>query len=258
MEQLQERITNVEKTLISMKLFLSDYFQMLGPDPLKNIDAIVETACKALNSDVALYNRLEDDILITWSIYNEPPDYKKEDNPEGHICYEMTIRKHGPKNINPVVLEDLEGSEWEKLDANVKKYSLKSYLAFPVLLENKTVGSLCVVDTAKREYTQIEKDIIEAFSKAVTLEEERKLAQDRLTQSNKELTEKNKELEKALAEVKTLSGLLPICSSCKKIRDDKGYWNQIEAYIQDHSEVDFSHSICPDCAKKIYPDLYPQ
>ena len=56
-------------------------------------------------------------------------------------------------------------------------------------------------------------------------------------------------------ELKILRGLLPICSYCKKIRDDKGYWNQIESYITDHSEVEFSHSICQECLKKYYPDF---
>lgn len=63
------------------------------------------------------------------------------------------------------------------------------------------------------------------------------------------------DLKKALAEVKKLSGLLPICASCKKIRDDKGYWQQIEAYIRDHSEAEFSHGICPECMKKLYPEF---
>lgn len=63
-------------------------------------------------------------------------------------------------------------------------------------------------------------------------------------------------LEKAEAEVKALKGLLPICSSCKKIRDDKGYWKQIESYISEHSEAKFSHSICPACAEKLYPKEY--
>ncbi|MGD0726837.1 MAG: substrate-binding domain-containing protein [Spirochaetia bacterium] len=62
----------------------------------------------------------------------------------------------------------------------------------------------------------------------------------------------SQDLEK---KVKTLSGFLPICSSCKKIRDDKGYWNQVEAYISAHSEVEFSHSLCPECLKRLYPDL---
>ena len=64
------------------------------------------------------------------------------------------------------------------------------------------------------------------------------------------------ELQQALAEIKKLSGLLPICASCKKIRDDQGYWQQIEAYIRDHSEAEFSHSLCPECAKKLYPELF--
>jgi PAS domain S-box-containing protein len=63
------------------------------------------------------------------------------------------------------------------------------------------------------------------------------------------------ELKKALSEVKTLSGLLPICASCKKIRDDRGYWNQLEAYFHEHSEVKFSHGICPECVQILYPDL---
>ncbi|MDC7234248.1 MAG: PAS domain-containing protein, partial [Spirochaetales bacterium] len=61
-----------------------------------------------------------------------------------------------------------------------------------------------------------------------------------------------KELRTALEEIKTLKGLIPICASCKKIRDDKGYWNQLETYIGDHSEATFSHGICPDCADKLY------
>jgi DNA-binding NtrC family response regulator len=65
-----------------------------------------------------------------------------------------------------------------------------------------------------------------------------------------------RELQQALAEVKTLSGLLPICASCKKIRDDKGYWSQIEVYIRDHSQAEFSHGLCPDCAKKLYPEYF--
>jgi hypothetical protein len=64
-----------------------------------------------------------------------------------------------------------------------------------------------------------------------------------------------RELQEALTMVKLLSGLLPICASCKKIRDDKGYWTQIEFYIRDHSEAEFSHSLCPECMKKLYPEI---
>jgi len=73
--------------------------------------------------------------------------------------------------------------------------------------------------------------------------------------AEKALLRERNELKKALEKIKTLSGMLPICSNCKKIRDDKGYWNQIESYVREHSEAEFSHSICPECAKILYPDL---
>ena len=71
----------------------------------------------------------------------------------------------------------------------------------------------------------------------------------------RELAEKNRDLEQALREVKVLRGFIPICASCKKIRNDKGYWQQIEAYIQERSEALFSHGICKECLKKLYPDF---
>lgn len=69
------------------------------------------------------------------------------------------------------------------------------------------------------------------------------------------IRERTRELHIALDEVKILSGYLPICASCKQIRDDKGYWTQIESYIRENSEAEFSHGICPECAKKLYPEI---
>ena len=64
-----------------------------------------------------------------------------------------------------------------------------------------------------------------------------------------------KKLEDSLEKIKTLRGLIPICSACKKIRDDKGFWHQVETYIKEHSDVEFTHGICPDCTKELYPEL---
>lgn len=74
---------------------------------------------------------------------------------------------------------------------------------------------------------------------------------------NDDLQTKNLELEDALSQVKQLSGMLPICASCKKIRNDTGYWEQIEHYIGTHSEAEFSHGLCPDCGKMLYPGIFP-
>lgn len=76
-----------------------------------------------------------------------------------------------------------------------------------------------------------------------------------LKKSEALLVERNKELVVLLSEVKQLRGIIPICAHCKKIRDDKGYWHQVESYVRDHSEAEFSHSICPVCIKKLYPEF---
>jgi DNA-binding response OmpR family regulator len=73
--------------------------------------------------------------------------------------------------------------------------------------------------------------------------------------AQEKLQEKNRELSRALAEIRTLRGIVPICASCKSIRDDQGFWNQVEVYVRDHSEAEFSHCLCPACMKKLYPDF---
>jgi len=77
-----------------------------------------------------------------------------------------------------------------------------------------------------------------------------------ISRQKDELEKNNRQLNEALEKVRTLRGLLPICSNCKKIRDDKGYWSEVEVYVRDHSDARFSHGICPDCVKELYPDMY--
>jgi DNA-binding response OmpR family regulator len=76
----------------------------------------------------------------------------------------------------------------------------------------------------------------------------------RMVAMQEALAAKVEELSQALDQVKTLRGIVPICANCKKIRDDTGYWNQVEVYVRDHTEAEFSHGICPDCMKKLYPE----
>lgn len=73
----------------------------------------------------------------------------------------------------------------------------------------------------------------------------------------KEISAKNEALNKQIEEIKVLRGLVPICALCKNVRDDSGHWATIESYIKEHSEAEFSHSICPECTKKLYPEIDP-
>ena len=111
----------------------------------------------------------------------------------------------------------------------------------PDTLINAGAAGVSAFLTKPPNQDDIERAIVIAMARHADLMEMRRL---------------NKELEQALEEVKTLQGILPICVNCKKIRNDTGYWQQIEAYISDHSDAEFSHSICADCAKKLYLALY--
>ena len=100
--------------------------------------------------------------------------------------------------------------------------------------------------------------VLAILKQVAEMEEELSLAQQEILRRRQAEKDRDKVIQKlhtALSEVKTLQGLLPICASCKSIRDDQGYWNRIESYIEDHSDAEFTHSICPECTKKLYPNL---
>ena len=112
---------------------------------------------------------------------------------------------------------------------------------------------------SKKKGREIEnRPVLTILKKVAEIERELTLAQQEIKRRKKLEKEREKliaELQQALSEIKTLRGFLPICANCKKIRDDEGYWQQIEKYIQDRSDAQFSHSICPECVKKLYPEL---
>jgi GAF domain-containing protein len=123
---------------------------------------------------------------------------------------------------------------------------LHAAFGFPIIIKNVVYG---VMEFFSREPRPPDNSLLQAMTDmGIKIGQfiERRQAE---TQRERLL----KELQGAAGRIKVLSGLLPICASCKKIRDDKGYWNTLETYISDHSEADFSHGICQDCARKLYP-----
>ena len=139
------------------------------------------------------------------------------------------------------------------------------------LRKSHTSGSEIEIMFAGQKYfinsdrIQIIDLLLSTYENAIQKNNELKKAHNDLTAIYRQLEHKNIELEKlnrnlqhALDEVKTLSGLLPICANCKKIRDDKGYWNQIEIYMTKRIDVEFTHGLCPNCAKTFFPDVTPE
>lgn len=145
------------------------------------------------------------------------------------------------------VVDARKDPQWA--DSPTAKAGIFAYLGFPLFWPNGEVfGTICAVDTKENKWVSPSESLLRTVKDAV----EAHLA---LVAAMEELDKKNQELEHTLGEIKTLRGLLPMCASCKKIRDDQGYWRQIELYIEAHSEAQFSHGICPECAKKLYPNI---
>ena len=134
------------------------------------------------------------------------------------------------------------------MDFAVNEARLAGELFYTVMVRDVTerVAAQLVLNQSKDELERRVKE------RTAALEESNERLYEEITR-RKELIQ---ELQAALGDVKTLSGLLPICSSCKKIRDDGGYWNQIEVFIREHSDAEFSHSVCPECIEQLYPGLH--
>ncbi len=125
----------------------------------------------------------------------------------------------------------------------------------PDLVERASAAGAGAYLVKPSDAPEMERAITVAMARFNDMMELRRLNTE-LQAHNEERDKLIAELQEALAEIKTLRGLIPICSACKRIRTDQGDWTQIELYIQAHSEAEFSHGLCPDCAKKLYPDFY--
>jgi DNA repair exonuclease SbcCD ATPase subunit len=146
--------------------------------------------------------------------------------PDVYTDYDTELAKSIGAQISGAIANAQLFAERMKAEEALKEYSVR----LEEMVENRTADLRKINEELKQEIT------------------ERKRAEE----DREKLIH---ELQDALASVRTMRGLLPICASCKKIRDDKGYWKQIESYIRDHSEAEFTHGICPECMKKLYPDF---
>lgn len=173
--------------------------------------------------------------------------YEAENGRDGLDLYKQYRPDIVISDIRMPLLDGMEMSkEIKALDKNSKIILTTAHSDASILINSIEVG----ID----KYIMKPLDMASLFSSVEKCAENITL-EKKIQQQDKEKDELIAKLQDALDNVKTLSGLLPICSSCKKIRDDKGYWQQIESYIREHSEAQFSHGICPDCLKKLYPNL---
>ena len=162
---------------------------------------------------------------------------------------ERRIYKHGDKDEDT----DIQTKKIDQNALNYERNSLRSNNVSAGITEAvykiRLHGGRCIWLNDKASIERYQEDgICISFGSLTDVTKEMK--------SEDEREKLVLQLQETLKKVKILNGLLPICASCKQIRDDQGYWNQIEDYISKHSEAQFSHGVCPDCAKKLYPDFF--
>jgi hypothetical protein len=145
------------------------------------------------------------------------------------------------------VVDARRGNTWAQSPG--AEAGIFAHFGYPICWPDGAVfGALCAVDGNENSWGVEADNLLRTFRDAIE-------AHLSLVLTVEELNKRNSELEEALREVRTLRGMLPICASCKKVRDGQGYWRQIETYVEAHSDIRLSHAICPDCASHLYPDL---
>jgi hypothetical protein len=160
----------------------------------------------------------------------------------GSGLYCETVIKTKSKLLVPNALSD---ENW-KNNPDIK-LNMISYLGFPILLpDGEPFGTICVLDTKENRYSETYEQLILHLRDIIQGHLE-------LLFMNQVLGEDNKQLRDYIAEIQTLRAILPICAQCKKIRDDQGYWQAVDKYFSEHRETRFSHTVCPDCARQLYP-----
>ncbi|MBW1814817.1 MAG: GAF domain-containing protein [Deltaproteobacteria bacterium] len=216
-------------------------------DTLKNWQNIIDIIAELIGIPAALIMRLiGSDIEVFLSSQSDDNSYHPGDHEHflGSGLYCETVINTNDKLLVPNALTD---EKW-KNNPDIK-LDMISYLGFPILLPNgKPFGTICVLDNKENAYSKTYESLIINFRDIIQVHLE-------LIYMNNVLGDKNKKLKDYISEIEILRGIIPICSFCKKIRDDEGYWQAIESYMSQYIEAKFSHGVCPECMKEHYPGV---
>jgi len=230
---------------------------------------------------VRIYEKLENRYLLAPSLCNAGSAYKnlsQFDKAEEYLergiqlASELNSRDHQIGGLRLLAENYLESGQLEKslikLDQGLRfaqevdDPDLLSHLYMIYEECYLKIGAFEKAHEFLKKYHECKSKVSDSLVKGRVFELETKYESERKAREaeiyrlrNVELVEANTKLQKALDDVDRLGGLLPICANCKKIRDDKGYWNQVEQYFSDHSDMQFSHGICPECFPVLYPEF---
>jgi transcriptional regulator with GAF, ATPase, and Fis domain len=208
---------------------------------------IVDILAEIIGIPAGLIMRLNDrDIEVFVSSKSEGNPYHPGEKEKvwGSGLYCETVIKTKDKLLIPNALLD---EKWK--DNPDIKLNMISYLGFPVLLpDGNLFGTICVMDNKENAYSEKFEKLVVKFRNLIQSDLE-------IIHMNQMIGDKNQRLTDYLMELQALRGMVPICSNCKSIKNSKDHWLPIEHYLIRHPEADFTHSICPKCRKKLYPEF---
>jgi transcriptional regulator with GAF, ATPase, and Fis domain len=227
---------------------ISSQIQLEVPETIiASWQAIANILAEVIGVPAALIMRLSDtdiEVLVSSESEGNPYHAGAKERFVGSGLYCETVIKTRGMLLVPNALAD---EKWRN-NPDIK-LNMISYLGFPIHMpDKKPFGTICVLDKKENPYSKTIEELISRFRNLIE-------ANIEIIYMNQMLGDKNKQLADYLTELQALRGLVPICTHCKSIRDDKGKWNPVEHYLIKHPEADFSHGICPSCSKKLYPDV---
>lgn len=205
---------------------------------------ILDTAPEQVYDDIAtLASYLCDVPIATISLVDESRQWFKSKLglSQKETPRDVAFCAHAILQTEPLIVRDAFKDARFADSALVRRSPhIRFYAGFPLTTpDGYTIGTLCAIDRKPRQLTARQKKAMQALARQVM--------------ARLEFRRVSMHLVEVLEQIKTLRGLLPICAWCKRIRDDRGYWKQVETYIQEHTDANFTHGICPDCLQKQLP-----
>lgn len=212
-------------------------YQILDTAPKETFDDIVKIAASICGTPIAIMSLVDDERQWFKAQLGLPERQTARD----HAFCAYTI-------LEPELMEVEDALQDERFSHNplvLRAPNIRFYAGAPLLAPGgQAMGSLCVIDRAPRKLSEEQKSSLTSLA--------------RLVMTTLELRRVSAELAEASANIKTMSGLLPICASCKQVRNDDGYWQQVEVYIQNNTDATFTHGLCPGCSEKYFPGIKPE
>ena len=207
---------------------------LLEDEPSEALERLTRLASRIIDAPVSLVSMVDEDRQVfAAEVGLEEPWASRGETP---LAYSFC--QHVVRNRDALVVGDATEDDRVRDNPSIEELGVRSYAGMPMTTaDGHVLGSFCVIDDRPREWSEGELEILRDLASAAVTEIELRRTADAL--------------ERALSKIRTLEGLIPLCAWCRKVRDDAGYWQELERYVREKAGVEITHGICPSCAEEM-------